>query len=426
MDRPSLKPSAHRRAAARNLALDLVVAVGVGVTLALVTTLLPTIGRRAGLEPIGLAALGAAPFVANLLGAFSGRIGPRSPLGLAVLRGLGAASLVAVLIVPVAPVMIGAAFVFWLSLSFGSPFHLRLWGVMYPSSVRGRVVGVIGMGRAAAAALAALAGGLVADRLGGPTAVAIAGGVGIACAIAYAGFRAEAATEPPRFSARDAVRAMRERPVLGRLALAQGFSGGGLIAAAPLFALVFVDRLELSLAQVGVLGILGAGATTIAFPLWGMVADRFGPLAGMRIGASLGVAGLVGYALAPDVAILWLAVVLAGVAGPATDVGIASVVSEQTTLASRAPALAGWNAITGARGIIAAFAMSALVQAGVVDVPTGLLLCAAASAVGLALFVRTRPEVPVDSRAWEIAPVRPAAPVLATAAPHRASSAEPG
>jgi hypothetical protein len=88
--------------------------------------------------------------------------------------------------------------------------------------------------------------------------------------------------------------------------------------------------------------------------------------------------------------------------------------------------LAGWNAITGARGIIAAFAMSALVQAGVVDVPTGLLLCAAASAVGLALFVRTRPEVPVDSRAWEIAPVRPAAPVLATAAPHRASSAEPG
>ena len=54
-------------------------AVGVGVTLAVVTSLLPTIARRGGLEPIGLAALGAAPFVANLLGAFAGRFGPRTP-----------------------------------------------------------------------------------------------------------------------------------------------------------------------------------------------------------------------------------------------------------------------------------------------------------------------------------------------------------
>ena len=68
-------------------------AVGVGVTLAVVTSLLPTIARRGGLEPIGLAALGAAPFVANLLGAFAGRFGPRTPRGLSVLRGLGAASL---------------------------------------------------------------------------------------------------------------------------------------------------------------------------------------------------------------------------------------------------------------------------------------------------------------------------------------------
>ena len=33
------------------------------------SALLPTIGRRGGLEPIGLAALAAAPFVANLLSA---------------------------------------------------------------------------------------------------------------------------------------------------------------------------------------------------------------------------------------------------------------------------------------------------------------------------------------------------------------------
>ena len=99
----------------------------------------------------------------------------------------------------------------------------------------------------------------MADRLGGPT----GGRPGRAssatvCAIAYAGFRAHAAGDPPRFSARDSIRALRERPVLGRVALAQGFYGGGLIAALPLYALVYVDRLDLSLADVGIIGILTA------------------------------------------------------------------------------------------------------------------------------------------------------------------------
>ena len=162
--------------------------------------------------------------------------------------------------------MILVAVLFWLSVSFGGPFHLRLWGAMYPSRLRGRVVGVVGMGRAAAGALAAFAGGLLADRLGGPTAVAIAGVVGLGV---RAGLRRAAGTlgraRPPRFSARDSIRALRERPVLAKMALAQGFYGGGFIAAAPLYALVFVDRLDLSLAQVGVIGILASVSTTIAF-----------------------------------------------------------------------------------------------------------------------------------------------------------------
>lgn len=269
MFRPSFNPSAHQRAVGRNLALDLVAAVGVGVTVALVTTLLPTIARRGGLEPIGLAALAAAPFVANLLGAFAGRIGPRSQRQLALIRGAGAASLLVLAVLAAAPVMVAVSIVFWLSLSLSGPFHLRLWGSMYPARVRGRVVGFIGSGRAAAAAVAALAGGLLADQLGGQTAVALAGLVGLICALAYAGLRAPNAERPPTFSARDSVRALRERPVLANIAVAQGFYGGGLIAAVPLYAIVNVDRLDLSLADVGIIGILTAGATTFSFLVWG-------------------------------------------------------------------------------------------------------------------------------------------------------------
>ena len=151
--------------------------------------------------------------------------------------------------------------------------------------------------------------------------------------------------------------------------------------------------------------ILNAIATTAAFPLWGVVSDRFGTMVGMRIGGALGVMALIGYALAPDVAVLWVASLLAGIAGAAIDVGIAAIVSDETTLASRAPAMAGWNAITGARGIVAAFLMSALVQAGVVDVRLGILLCAVSSTIGVVLFTRAKAGVPVETRAWEVRPV---------------------
>ena len=388
MIRPPFHPSAHQRALGRNLALDLVAAVGVGVSMALVTTLLPTMARRSGLEPIGLAALAAAPFVANLLGAFAGRVGPRSQRQLAIIRGAGAASLLVLAVLAVAPILIAVSIAFWLSLSLGGPFHLRLWGSMYPARVRGRVVGFIGSGRAAAAAVAALAGGILADRFGGATAVALAGLVGLVCALAYAGLRAPNAERPAMFSARESLRALRDRPVLSRIAVAQGFYGGGLIAAAPLYAIVNVDRLDLSLADVGIIGIITAGATTLCFLLWGAVADRRGPLVAMRIGSALGLVGLIAYALAPQVSVLWVAAIAAGAGSASIDVGIASAVSDHTPLASRAAAMAGWNAITGARGIVAAFTMSILLQVGIVDVTTGLLLCAAVTSIGVVLYAR--------------------------------------
>ena len=61
---------------------------------------------------------------------------------------------------------------------------------MYPARLRGRVVGVLGMGRAAAGALAAFGGGVLADRIGGESAVAVAGVIGLVCALGYVGLRA--------------------------------------------------------------------------------------------------------------------------------------------------------------------------------------------------------------------------------------------
>jgi MFS family permease len=391
--RPSITIRATRGTIGRNLALDLVAAVGMGVTMALVAAILPTVARRDGLDPIGLSALAAAPYIANLLGAFAGRLGPRSTRELALFRGLGAAALLALFLVPPALVVVLVATVFWLSLSLAGPYHFRLWGSMYPARSRGRIVGVLGMGKAGAGALAAIAGGITADVIGGDAAVAIAGVIGVACAIAYVGFRATAAGVPVGYSARESVRALRERPRLVRLTIGQIFYGGGVIAATPLFALVHVDRLDLSLADVGLIGVITAVATTLTYPLWGLFSDRRGPVAALAAGSALGVIGLLAYALAPSVVWLWGGAAAFGVASGAIDLGIYAAVSDETPMATRAAAMAGWNAITGARGIGAAFAMSLLLRAHLVDVTGALVLCAGTSAVGAGLFLRAvRPQ----------------------------------
>ncbi|MFL5779022.1 MAG: MFS transporter, partial [Chloroflexota bacterium] len=265
-------------------------------------------------------------------------------------------------------------------------------------------VGAIGTSRSAAAGLAVVSAGIVADRLGGDAVVAAAGIVGLVCAVAYAAFHVPPIGPAPRFSARESVRTLRTRPALSRIVLAQGFYGGGFIAAAPLFALVYVDRLGLSLAEVGLVGILTAAATTFSFYAWGAVADRLGPTAVLRAGSAIGLAGLVAYATAPGVVVLFLGAVAIGAANASIDTGIASAVSNETSLETRSAAMAGWNALTGMRGIAAPFAISGLVQLGVLDVSSGLLWCGIICSIGVALYARAHslryePAKPATARA---------------------------
>jgi hypothetical protein len=55
----------------------------------------------------------------------------------------------------------------------------------------------------------------------------------------------------------------------------------------------------------------------------------------------------------------------------------------------------------GARGIVAAFTMSILLQIGIVDVTSGLLLCAAVSGIGVVLYARASVDPVADDVAVE-------------------------
>ena len=300
------------------------------------------------------------------------------------IRGIGAASLLlAVRRCRSPPVMVAVAIVFWVSLSFGGPFHLRLWGVMYPARLRGRVVGFVGHGPRGGDG----ARGARRRRHRRPARRTArrsrsAGLVGVACcAVAYAGLRAPAAARPPRFSARDSIRALRERPVLGADRPRPGL----------LRRRAHRRRCRCTPSSTST-GSTCASATSASSASWPRSRRRSRSRSGARsrIGRRArraaprrrcsAFASLVGYALAPDVAVLWVAAVAGGAAGARSTSASPSIVSEQTSLASRSAAMAGWNAITGARGIVAAFAHERPPPGRASSTCTsGLLLCAVVS-----------------------------------------------
>jgi MFS family permease len=384
---PAPSPAPSARALRRNLAFDVVVAMGYGLTTTVALSLIPTIARQAGLDPIGLAVMAAAPFVGNLLSAFAGRIGPQNVRGFAVLRIVSALLLLAVAFAPGAGLIVVAVGLFQLCLSFTTPFQTRLWGAMYPTSVRARALGVLGTARYAAAGIAAVAVGALADQFGVPLAVTLAGLVGAGFAAAAFGLRSGQPLPTRRYSAKEAVRTLTTHPTLARHVLAQGFFGAGIIASVPLLALVYVDRLHLTLADVGVLAVLSGLATTVSFVGWGSLVDRFGYTLGLRAGAAFGVVSVALVAVAPSWGVVALASVAGGLSAAAMDIGIQGTLAANTKLADRAAAMAGWNSLTGLRGVVAAMAAGALVQAGVVSVPTALLLCLVPAVIGLLLYL---------------------------------------
>ena len=375
------------RALRRNVSLDLGVALSIGLTTAVAGGLVPTIARQGGLAPIGLALMAASPFLGNLLSAFAGRYGPQRVRGYGVLRVAGALLLVGVGLAPNALLIVAGICAFQLCLSFGTPFQTRIWGAMYPGEVRGRVIGILGMARAATAAVGAMAIGALADRLGVPFAVTLAGFLGAAFALGALGLRSGRPLPVRTFSAREAVATLTASPRLRRLVLAQGLYGAGVIAAFPLYALVNVDRLHLSLADVGTVAVVGAVATMASYTPWGAMVDRLGYAAGLRVAAACGVLSLACVAVAPNMAVMLVASILAGLSNAAMDLGIQGAMAAHTSLSDRAAAMAGWNSLTGLRGMAAAMAASVAVQAGLVDVTTALALCLVPATLGLLVYL---------------------------------------
>ena len=380
-------PAESRRALRRNVTLELGVALSIGLTTAVAGGLVPTIARQGGLAPIGLAVMAAAPFLGNLLSAFAGRVGPQGIRGYAVLRVAGASLLVAVGLAPNAALIVVAVCAFQLFLSFGTPFQTRLWGSMYPGEVRGRVIGILGTARARPP----LSGPL--RSASSPTGWASRSPSSSRASSARPAPSAPSASGPggpcPPAGSRRARPWRRSPPARGCAAWSwrRACTEPASSPRSRCMPSSTSTGSHLSLADVGTIAVMGAVASMVSFTVWGTLVDRLGYAVVLRIAAAFGVVSLACVAVAPSLAVMVIAAICGGLSGAAMELGIQGAISQHTPLADRAAAMAGWNSLTGLRGLIAALAASSAVQAGLVDVTTALLLCLVPATLGLLVYL---------------------------------------
>jgi hypothetical protein len=371
----------------RNAGLDLVAALGMGASMAVVGALMPAVARREGLDALGLAALAALPFLASLLSLLAGRIGPQTPARLAIFRAAGSAGLLLVLLAPHPLLIALATFGFWAAMSLSGPLQQRLWATLYPSTVRGRVLGIIGSGRSAAA-MAALLACTFATGEGWLAIVAVVSLAGIASASATSRLIVGGDVAGATYSARESVATVMRLPTLRSIAMAQLVFGSGMVAAPALIAMVQVDRLGLAIGDVALAGLMGSLATTLTFGFWGRLASRTGALITMTSGTMLGTVAMTGFALAPDLASILVASAVLGAAGAAIDVSWPLLIADHAGRHEQSAAAAGLGAIMGIRGLVLPFVIVAPVHAGLLDETGGLLICMVAAGAGALMYVR--------------------------------------
>jgi predicted MFS family arabinose efflux permease len=377
-----------------NFTWDAMGALGTGLFNALVVNFLAVIARREGADPMLLAALAAAPFVANTLAIFSGFCVPpdrQRVQFVSLLMILGRALFFVGLIStgPMALLWMGLGM--WLTMALVAPQQVDVWRGAYPQRLRARILGYLRVVQTLATAIGAPLGGLLIDQLGQGPMLSVGAGLGIIGAAGYSRVRTQPVTASQRFTPVASLRILMEQPRYRGLVLAWVVWGFGSFMATPLYALVLVDRFQASYADIGVLQLIGALSGLLAYFGLGHYLDRRGGFGATPIGLLL--AGLVPlvYLWAPSLAFLAVGYVLLTVGNSLLDLGWQVALVSKVDDAHRLRYQAAHTSFTGLRGVAAPFVGSLALSLGMGIAPVlivaGVLGVAGAAVMASALGV---------------------------------------
>ncbi len=182
--------------------------------------------------------------------------------------------------IPLFMVLLG---IFWVCEVMPAPGYVRLLERMYPNDIRGRIMGFIRIGMTFTILCMTPVAGWLLDHYSYTILLPCFGVVGLAASAMFQRLKTD---DSPVLVAPGVVRPsfftmLREiaknRSFMMFLFLNTLF-GCGTLLGAPLYAIVQVNRLQLSYTQVGYLGLIQSITWLIGYFFWGTMVDRRGPL----------------------------------------------------------------------------------------------------------------------------------------------------
>jgi len=373
----------------RNFTLDLASAACYGVFTSLVINFLPVIARRLGADSTLLALLVAAPFASNIVVLFAGFLIPSQgrtrvvAITLTVSRGL---FLLCFLITNPA-VLVAVSLLFQQIHQIPMMVMPSLFRQMYPTEMRGRLMGYVRTAMATSSTLAALAGGWLLDTIGYRLLLPLGALFGIVTGICWFFIRIQCPTNEVRFTGLSALRALANDRILPTYTAGWFIWGFGAFMVLPLYPIYLVDRLRASYGEVGILTFISSVCWMASFLAWGRFVDRQGGVKSLALTFAMGAITPAIYALEPGLLPVALAFAISGVVNAGTELGWITSMIELSPPERVSQSVAAVNGITGLRGLIVPFVGSFLSQVPWLGLTGTFVVASVIAALGAAVML---------------------------------------
>ncbi|HRW06201.1 MAG TPA: MFS transporter [Caldilineaceae bacterium] len=355
----------------RNMYLELVASLAYGIFYAAAIQYIPVVLRRLGASSELLALYTAQTYLGSILTSLSiVLMRRRRPKNFVILCWLVSRSLFMLfaLVSQVHWLLVVTAF-FWLLETFPSPGYTRIIQVIYPERVRGQILGVVRLGMVAAMIVATPLAGWALDVIGYRVLFPLAGLVGAGAMAVFNQLHVDEGPLPPRETRSIASlwQIVRTNRAFALHLLSFAIYGMGGLLGYPLYAIVQVDRLQLSYTTIGLLGIGQSVAWLVGFLVWGRLVDSRGGLPVLRINQLISVIVPLAYVFATDGWMLIPAFFVQGLINAGVDIGLISTCIQLADKDRVVEYAAVQATVVGLRGMITPFLGAALLRLGMVD-----------------------------------------------------------
>jgi MFS family permease len=392
-----------------NIRIELAASIVYGLFYACTISFLPIVLRRLGASSEMLAIYFAETYLGSVFAYFAVMLmRGRHPKTFATACWLLSRSLfLPALFIAQASWLLVVTAVFWLFEAFPAPAYARIVQAIYPNPYRGRSLAVVRVGMVLALLIATPLAGKALDAFGHQVVFPFAALLGIASALIFSRLKIDERMLPPR-----ADRAtggmwsilLSDRR-FGTYLLGFTLYGLGFLMGSPYWAIVQVDRLQLSYTTIGYLALVQSFCWLLGNIYWGRLVDKRGGLWVLRANVAIALLIPLSYIWASNAWLLLPAFIAQGLVSAGVDLGLLSTAIELADVERVAEYSALQATVIGARGMAAPFIGTALVALGASQRVVFGLGCGVMVVGWLVLGVVVGPKRRSVARAEEAAPV---------------------